>query len=72
MQGLPKRLRGLREQTRPLRSMSVTSQLMGLPTNSLRRYERGEAVPKLETLVKIAEFYHVSLDYLVGRSEKKN
>ncbi len=71
MQGFPQRLRGLREQTRPLRSMSVTSNLMGLPTSSLRRYERGEAVPKLDALVKIADFYHVSVDYLIGRSEKK-
>ncbi len=70
MQELPKRLRELREHTRPLRSMSVTSELMGLPTNALCRYEHGEAVPKLESLVKIADFYHVSVDYLIGRSEK--
>ncbi len=27
--------------------------------------------PKLEILIKIAEAFHVSLDYLVGRTDKK-
>lgn len=28
--------------------------------------------PKLEILIRIADFYGVTLDYLVGRSEKDN
>ena len=45
--------------------MTVTSQLMGLNPDALRRYERGEAEPTMSALEKIADYYHVSVDYLV-------
>lgn len=67
MSRFPDRLRKLRESRRPLKSMTVTSQLMGLPTDALRRYERGEAEPSMSSLAKIADYYHVSVDYLMGR-----
>ena len=31
------------------------------------RYETGERNPSIETLIKIADFYKISLDNLVGR-----
>lgn len=68
MSEFPKRLRMLREEKRPLRSMAVTSELIGLPSGAIRRYERGEAKPTVDSLVKIADFYHVSMDYLWGRT----
>lgn len=68
MNEFPKRLRMLRERRRPLKSMTVTSQLIGLPPDALRRYERGEAEPKMSSLRKIADYYHVSVDYLMGRT----
>ena len=45
--------------------MTVTSQLMGLNPDALRRYERGEAEPTMSALEKIADYYHVSVDYLM-------
>ena len=39
MNKFPERLRKLRESMRPVRSMTVTSQLMGLHPDMLRRYE---------------------------------
>lgn len=36
-----------------------------------QNYEYGDAEPRLSTLVKIADFYGVSLDYLAGRSETR-
>lgn len=36
-----------------------------------QNYERMVRVPKLEILIRIAEFYEVSLDYLVGRTDEK-
>lgn len=62
------RLRQLREEKRPLRSMAVTSELIGLPSNALSKYERGKAKPTAETLAAIADYYHVSMDYLWGRT----
>lgn len=64
----PRRLRLLREEKRPLRSMAVTSELIGLPSSTLSKYERGEARPTAESLAAIADYYHVSMDYLWGRT----
>ena len=33
------------------------------------RYENGSAEPSLETIVKIADYFDVSVDYLLGRTE---
>ena len=43
---------------------------MGLKTpGMLRRYERGEAEPNKKALELIADYYGVSIDYLVGRTD---
>nr|WP_243764166.1 helix-turn-helix transcriptional regulator [Bittarella massiliensis (ex Durand et al. 2017)] len=36
-----------------------------------QNYELMMRVPKLEILIRIADLYGVSLDYLVGRTDKK-
>lgn len=51
-------------------SRKVLSELCGLNSEAVRRYERGEAEPTMHSLVAIAEFFDVSLDYLVGRDKK--
>ncbi len=33
------------------------------------RYENGSSEPSLENLVKIADYFDVSVDYLLGRTE---
>ena len=33
------------------------------------RYENGSSEPSLENLVKLADYFDVSVDYLLGRSE---
>lgn len=35
---------------------------------SLQRFEYGSARPSLDTLIVLSDFFDVSLDYLVGRS----
>lgn len=35
------------------------------------KYERGERELPLGLAIKLADFYQVSLDYLVGRTDKK-
>ena len=35
------------------------------------KYERGEREIPLRLLIVLAEYYNVSLDYLVGRTNKK-
>ena len=41
---------------------------LDIPYSSLGKYERGDQQPSLETLIKIADYFHVSVDYLIGRS----
>jgi len=36
-----------------------------------QNYELMTREPKLEILIRIADLYNVSLDYLVGRTDKK-
>ncbi|MEE1003353.1 MAG: helix-turn-helix transcriptional regulator [Acutalibacteraceae bacterium] len=36
-----------------------------------QNYELMTREPKLEILIKIADFFDVSLDYLVGRTDKR-
>ena len=40
--------------------------------NTYSDYERGKINIQIDTLIKIADFYHVSLDYLVGRDDVPN
>ena len=35
------------------------------------KYELGKINIPIESLVKLADYYHVSLDYLVGRSDHR-
>lgn len=62
-----KRLQMLRE--RQHKSRRVVSELCGLPTDAIRRYERGEAKPTADSLIAIANYFEVSIDYLLGRTD---
>ncbi len=35
------------------------------------KYERGEREIPLNLIIKLADYYNVSLDYIVGRSKEK-
>ena len=67
MNEFPERLRKLREEKR--KSRAVLSELCGLHTDAIRRYERGESEPDLASLIAIADYFEVSLDYLTGRAD---
>jgi len=40
---------------------------LGIAVSTISMYERGERIPSLEVLEKIADFFNVDLDYLLGR-----
>ncbi|MCB2356715.1 cobalamin-dependent protein [Clostridium estertheticum] len=48
------------------------AEMLGLAQTTIANYEQGKRFPDEETLQKIADFFNVSLDYLLGRSEIKN
>ena len=42
---------------------------LGISQPSYIRYEKGKAEPTLENLVKLADLFDVSIDFLCGRKE---
>ena len=60
------RLRALRD-ARGI-SQKVISDYLGCSTVVYSRYETGARQPSMETLQRLAEYYDVTIDYLVGNS----
>ena len=48
------------------------AKIIGVNPVTLSRYENGERNPKLDKLEKIAETFHVSVDYLTGKPDVVN
>lgn len=44
----------------------------GINRTSFWRYEKGERLPNTEILIKIANTFHVSTDWLLGRDTSKD
>ena len=64
------KIRALREDN-DLTQKEVYTRL-NIPKNTYIRYETGEVIPPFNIMIKIADLYGVSLDYLAGRSESPN
>ena len=43
------------------------AQVLGIPRVNYNKYELGQVKPDIDILIKIADYYGVSLDYLCGR-----
>lgn len=41
----------------------------GIPVNTYSNYERGDREPKLATWQKLADYFGVSIDYLIGHEK---
>ena len=44
----------------------------GIEQALLSKFETGERIPPTETLLRLAEFYNVSIDYILYRTDKPN
>ena len=62
-----KRLRELREQ-KGISQLKLAMDL-SLNQNSISRYETGEREADYKTLVALADYFRVSVDYLLGRTD---
>ncbi len=67
MSFLYERLRGLRLDNKIM--AKTMAELLKITPRNYQRYERGEIDPPTSKLVTLADFYNVSVDYLVGRSD---
>lgn len=62
------RIRKIRKE----RGLSITklAEAIGVSYQSLQRYEAGKREPSMQVLIALANFFDVSVDYLVGREPK--
>ena len=42
----------------------------GIEQALLSKYEGGKRIPPTETLIALADYYNVSMDYIMGRTDK--
>ena len=50
-------------------SQKEVAKEFGVVVRAYQRYEYGEREPQLSVLIRMADFYNVSLDYLSGRTD---
>ncbi len=63
------RIRDLREDA-DKRQIDI-ARLLNMQLTVYQRYERGEREIPLWAAIKLADYYNVTLDYLVGRIDEK-
>lgn len=64
------RLKELRK-TKNISQLKLAMDL-GMNQNSISRYETGERQADYETLIAFADYFNVSIDYLLGRTDNPN
>lgn len=67
MESFPTRIKNLRESRRIYQR--EIAEALGVTTRAYQFYESGRSEPNIKTLIAIADYYHVSIDYLVGRTD---
>lgn len=67
MKEVADRLRILRESLKI--SQDKMSPLVGMKQSSINRYEHDQSDPSFETLLRYADYFDVSLDYIFGRTD---
>ena len=63
------RLRALREENHM--TQAQVSNIIGIANRNYQRLETDGPVPSYQTLLALADCFHVSMDYLAGRTEKR-
>lgn len=49
------------------KSQQEMAELLEIKQHSYSQYELGKTEPNIKNLIKLADYYNVSIDYLVGR-----
>ena len=53
-------------------NQSELGEIMGISPSTVGMYERDQRFPDKDTLGKIADYFEVSVDYLLGRTDERN
>ena len=64
-----KNLRAIREDN--VLRQSVIAKMLNVSQNTYSQYETGVIALTAEVLIKLADYYGVSVDYLLDRTDKK-
>lgn len=70
MSMLSERLKMLREELSL--TQSQLAQQLEIATSSISQYESGDRIPSDDIKIKLAKFFDVSLDFLLGLSDIRN
>ncbi len=52
-------------------SQQQLAEVFSVTQQSIYKYENSLAEPNLKTLIQMAEFFHTTVDYLIGRNNEK-
>jgi len=69
MANFSERLKLLRQENRY--KQREMAEIFGLKLRGYQQYEYGEGYPTVPGLIQIAKFFDVSVDYLLGLSDKR-
>ena len=61
------RLKELRQKSNI--KQTAIAEMLGVLPRAVRFYESGEREPNIESIKKLADFFNVSTDYLLGHSD---
>ena len=68
MNSFPERTKNLREKRRIYQR--EVAEAIGITTRAYQFYESGRSEPSIKTLAAIADYFNVSVDYLIGRTDR--
>ncbi|MCI9402142.1 MAG: helix-turn-helix transcriptional regulator [Oscillospiraceae bacterium] len=51
------------------KTQKQTAEVLGMKLRSYQFYEQGTVEPSIKKLITLADFFDVSLDYLMGRTD---
>ena len=68
MEDFAERLRDLRRENGL--TQAVLGKIVGTGADAICVYEKGKNYPEVRRLIMLADYFEVSLDYLVGRTDK--
>ena len=52
-------------------SMKKLGEIIGVSESTISLYENGHRQPDFNTLIKLADYFNVTVDYLIGRENEK-
>lgn len=53
-------------------TQDYVANILGVRQTTYSKYELGKILVPIDMLIKLADMYHVSVDYLIGRTDRRN